>query len=120
MNYTPEQRAIFRYWNGAEEVGADPLEVYRSLVGTEETDYEADAKLADMGDAEAMTRVLKVARAAFGVDRFSEKNGQAAGLLDMEVIELIKRFGEFMQDVMKKKETSPTSPAPTASATSPS
>lgn len=108
------QRAIFRYWDGTRERGADPAVVYRAFVSHPTFNWETHPVLIDTGDKEALTITLGAIREVFGVAAWSEDgHGNSSGLTDWETIDLLIQFNHYIGGL--KKSTSPTltSPPPT-------
>lgn len=123
--WKPEERLIYRYWNGSKEVGADPLVLYRALMGQSESDIKSDGALMETGDAEALGRIVAAARKVFNVEEFHEENGEPVGLLESEVLQLLNDFASWTNETQKKMslqtfslptaETSSADPSPTKS-----
>lgn len=100
--FSAEERAIFEYFDGEKQRKADPIELIRAMHSIDGFDPQADAKAADVGDMQAMGRVIDAARKVFGVSSFSEENGETKGLLSFEVLQLVKSLGDFLRDLQKK------------------
>lgn len=117
--WKPAERLIFRFWDGQQEVAADPLVIQRKLAAA--TDLEKDIELAFVQSPEAIPaaneafeHLVKQIREAFGVKAFSE-----GGLLDAECLELLGVFGGFIGEIKKKANPSPTCWKPTVQPPSP-
>lgn len=132
MMYSKRERRIFRFFDGTRDRGIDPALVYRRLIAEAEFDIESDIKAIDSvniasDDAagaaarkaglQAFARVVGQIRAAFGVKAFDDTNGQEMGLMDDECIALLQSFMDWMNELEKKTESSPTPLDSTASLT---
>ena len=106
-------RAIFRYWNGQQDVAADPLELLRGVESDTEFNLEIDPALVDAGDPAASLRMVNCVRRAFKVKPFAE-----GGLLEAECAELFVGLYEFLDSLKKSTDQPLTSPPPTASESS--
>lgn len=108
------QRAIFRYWDGTRERGADPAVVYRALVSHPTFDWETHPVLIDTGDKDALAITLGAIREVFGVVAWAEDNdGRSTGLTDWETIDLLIQFNWYLGGLKKSTSPTPTLPPPT-------
>jgi len=107
------ERKIFTFDDGTKEKAVDPLATLIALMSQDGVDIKADLALLQDGDIPALSRVLSVARTVFSVEPYREVDGVQTGLLDFEVIELLKRFMSYMDELQKKTQSSPTSTAST-------
>lgn len=116
--YTPAQRAIFRYWNGAEMIGVDPLKIQSELLAIPgfNTDLrmsltEVEWEKAQEEARQAYWRLIPHVRRIFGVAEFEEKAGKASGLTSAETFLLLADFMGFLLDLKKKANILPTLPS---------
>lgn len=118
--YHPRDRMIYCYFDGQQEVAADPLLLYRSMmdVGPE---LSINIKVANspMKDAGAAhVKMLEQIRGIFGVRPYEQGKG---GLTEHETVSLLDHFLLYCSSIkknMKPSVTSSVSPA-AASADSP-
>lgn len=109
------QREIFRYFNGAREVGIDPLQAIRDLAEDPAFDIDKTPKLAVNPDLQIAKKhsaiMLAAVRRVFGLPVWSEDAiGNQRGVLDSEVYELYGRFGAYLGSLKKSTSLPPTSP----------
>ncbi len=109
--YTDKEREIFQYRINGQDKAIDPIAAMR-VIQMEEPDLEADyidisliGEKADTKQMEALTRILKACRAAFGLKEFAD----GEGYLDSEVLEVMVEFFIYLDELKKKSVTSPTS-----------
>lgn len=110
-------REIFRYWNGSEEVGIDPLSAVRALHTHPEFNAEIHPVAAGTGDSEAIDICLRASREVFGVEAWREEDGKEYGLTEIETIDLIHELGDWLNNVKKNSRMKPIGPAVMAQAT---
>lgn len=112
--FKPKERNIFKYHNGEKVVGIDPFLVQKKMGLNEECDFETDFKLLELADKtslEAFDRLVKAARVAFNIKDFSvDDNDAETGLMDLEVMELLVDFGNWVGELKKKQEQPPSNP----------
>lgn len=113
-NKNERSRDIFRYWDGTRERGADPIKILRALIGDEKFNAEVHPDLALAGDIEAMAVTMDATRKVFGLSEYSDADGRDSGLTDGETLELLNRFGEYMESLKKSTSGPLTLPAATA------
>ena len=113
--YTDKEREIFQYRLNGQSKAIDPIAAMR-VIQIEEPDLEADfidisliGKTADTKQMEALTRILKACRVAFGLKEFAD----GEGYLDCEVLEVMVEFFLYLDELKKKSVTSPISSAST-------
>ncbi len=110
--YHPKERLIYRYWNGHQQIFADPLVLYRRML-TKGPELSIDMKVSTspMKDAaEAHVRMLAKIREIFCIEDF-EKDGM--GLTELETVELLNHFLVYCDLLKKKSNPSPTPSTPT-------
>ncbi len=111
--YHPKERLIYRYWNGHQQIFADPLCLYRRML-TKGPELSIDMKVSTspMKDAhEAHVRMLAKIREIFCIEDF-EKDGM--GLTELETVELLNHFLVYCDLLKKKSNPTPTLSTPTA------
>lgn len=98
--YTPEERQIFRFFDGSHEVAADPLQLWCDFVlacqGEHQVILEKTQSKSDIERAEALPRAAFAARAAFRLDPYDRDTG--TGLTDTQVLGLLFKFLEWCQE----------------------
>lgn len=112
--FTPQERNLYRYYNGTREVAADPLAIQRKLTTFPNFDLVADIKRMQLNNQESLLafgRLLEAARCAFDILPFSEsEDGTQVGLLETETVSLVIDFGNWLGAVKKNIPTQPDSP----------
>lgn len=111
------RRLIFRFWDGSQIRGADPVIVATRL--HEHTSY-LHQHLFDtaQGDTEALAIVASAACDAFDVSEL--RSDGKAGLTRSELYELMVAFDQYMLALKKNTATSPISQASTDATSTPS
>lgn len=107
--YKPRERRIYYYFDGAKQVAADPMVLYKRLM-SKEPDLSFDMKLATSESKDA-TKGHNNAVAKLR-DVFSVKPLEEGGLTELEAIDLFDHFMEWSG--MVKKNSSPSATSPTA------
>lgn len=119
MDYTEQERLVFRYHDGGRERFADPLPLYRALVkglrgaalggegGLLEQLEQGDEYLA--GDAAA--KLFPAVAAAFGLEPFDPDTGQ--GCTERMLYRVLLDFLAYLDDAKKAPGSSPTCSPPT-------
>lgn len=113
----PPERKIFRFWDGTQERGIDPLQVLRALNSHPEFDIATHPALATMsapmGATEADLKhqrqvadgalqiTVRAAREAFEVQPYDHATGK--GLTEGETADLLDEFGCWI--LAQKKST---------------
>lgn len=114
--WKPSKRLIYSYFDGEKTLHADPMVLYRALVGCG-PELSAAIKVAtsplDAAD-KAQDEVLGKLRKIFNV-----KPKLEGGLTETEVVDLFDHFLIFTESVKKKPKKSATSSDQTSSAASP-
>lgn len=106
--FSPEDRRIFGpYFNGAEMVHADPLQVYRRLQFRLDGESNKYLKLAREGDPSekfhAWEKLIPAVRYAFDMPDFDPSTGKGSQEADCRAV--LRAYLEFVQE---KKEPGPT------------
>lgn len=99
-------RQIFVYHDGRHWKAIDPLVAWERLETHGEYDMANDPALVDVGDKEALQRMLKACDDTFGVTAFDAM--KRTGLTIEERVRLMADFGSWMSDVKKKSVPSLT------------
>ncbi len=93
-------RLLFRFWNGSRYVSSDPFVLLRSMLNTDKFDLEADMKALEIPEpklvAKKIGHIAEGVREVFGVPPF-----EAGGLSELECVNLLLMFNEFLETVKK-------------------
>ena len=102
--YRPKERFIYRYWDGAKEVSADPLVLYKKVMAcSHEIAIDSKVALSESKDAlKAHNSLLDNIRKIFGVKEYKDGEG---GLTEVETDDLLNDFLLYADNV--KKNSSP-------------
>jgi hypothetical protein len=99
-------RLLFRYWDGTQFVSADPFVLLRKLVNTDKFDPDADLKKLKYPDPKIVTEkigfIAEGIREIFGLRPFEKK-----GLTELECVQLLMMFSEYLDTVKKNGASSP-------------
>lgn len=109
--YRPEERLIYKYWNGDREVAADPLVLHRRLM-EKSVDIEINIKVfrsASKDAPAAYEALIRDVRWAFDVKPL---DADGKGLTEMECVALLDHFMSLMGEEKKTSQRSSTSPSP--------
>lgn len=117
--YLPQEREIYKIFDGKELRCWDPLVLYKRL-RQRGGDISTDIRVASLPmkkSAEAHDSLIRNIRWVFEVKPFEE-----GGLSEIECLELLTHFWEYISTIKKNsrtwqtsaEETSPTTPSPTA------
>lgn len=106
-------RPIFRYFDGSAWRSIDPMRAFRAIKSHPTYNAETHPVLIDMGDFDALDCMLGCAREVFGVQEFNEQTGK--GLTQVETVNLMVRFNQFLGLVKKNTKLPQTLPPATAS-----
>ncbi len=118
--YSPRQRAIYRYFVGTDERGAekfvvtDPMALYRKVMDRRD-DITVNVKVAlsPSKDAdECYARMIAHIREIFGVAPYEQ-----GGLTEIELMELYDHFLTYAEGVKKNSSPTPTSSRATSPGT---
>jgi hypothetical protein len=113
-----KHRLLFRYWDGSRYVSADPFVIFRALVNTEKFDPETDIKALQIPDPKIISK--KISYIAEGVrEIFNLKPFDQGGLAELECVNLLTQFSEFMNAVKKNGESNQISLPPMANPQAP-
>lgn len=113
MRFSDEERRIFRYFDGTQKRGIDPLEV-AIAVEKVDLDWQATLSLVKADDRkiqlEAMEDLLKAAREVFGLKEFSidQETDESIGVTGSEVIDILFDFMAWENALEKKVEQTAT------------
>ena len=115
MNYSQEERAIFRYHNGQKIVCGDPQRINRRLLSVRGFNLEAAKHDMESGDfavmSEAAEKMLGAIVHAFEIKPLDPNTGE--GMMESDVFKLMTDFGMFMAEVKKKEKNLPSCSPPT-------
>ena len=113
-----KHRLLFRYWDGSRYVSADPFVIFRALVNTEKFDPDTDIKDLQIPDAKIISK--KISYIAEGVRKiFNLKSFEQGGLAELECVNLLTQFSEFMNAVKKNGGSNQISLPPTTTLPAP-
>lgn len=123
MPYSPEERAIFRYFDGGKTVAVDPLVVIKKFGKVDGLAFDADLQIA-IADNEAMAkesdeafeRLVAASREVFGLKPFAEVDGVQSGLTDAESFRVLVEFAKMVGGLQRAAGPFLNSPEPTDSA----
>lgn len=90
------ERYIFRYHDGLTDKAADPMAAWLALEGHPEFVPDRDIERLAKGDATAIPPTVAAAREAFTLPILAD-----GGLTDLECLELLTRFYEFLGELKK-------------------
>lgn len=101
-----QHRLLFRYWDGRRFVSADPFVLLRKLVNTNKFDPDADLKKLKYPDPKIVTE--KIGFVAEGVrEIFELRSFEAGGLTELECVQLLMTFSEYLETVKKNGVSNP-------------
>lgn len=101
-------RAIFRYWDGQKFRCADPITLWRAIKAHPRFNLENHPVMHDAGDDEATLICLEATRDIFGV-----KPVEAGGLTEIQTLDLLGSYFDWVHEVKKNISSSVTLSAPT-------
>lgn len=90
------ERYIFRYHDGLADKAADPMAAWLALEGHSEFVPDRDMERLAKGDATAIPPTVAAAREAFTLPTLAD-----GGLTDLECLELLTRFYDFLGELKK-------------------
>lgn len=106
-------RAIFRFWDGSTSRRIDPMVVYRRLLEHPEFDWETTPLLIDVHEeavaADAIRLSADAVRVAFEIPELSETKG----LTEIECVQLLQLFVQYLTALKKNISGARISQAPT-------
>src|SRR5262245_52599736 len=106
--YTQSERNLYCYFDGTRMRRADPLLIQRRLAGIADLDWEADCSAARWGQQPAKERLEAAVMHAFGVADYEDlRGGDSRGLTRDEMLELLNDFGNYLDQLKKKRPTWP-------------
>ncbi len=91
----------------------DPMEAWRTIRTSEDFDLCEDPKLCELGDEDAVLRMVAIGRKAFGLPPVT---ADGSGVAEATVLNVLLLFFEYLAVQKKSTEPAPTSPSPTESA----
>lgn len=101
-------RLLFRFWDGSRFISSDPFVLLRRLTNTEKFDMESDLKMLQIPDPKIVTQ--KIGYIADGVrEIFDLKNFESGGLSELECVQLLLTFSDFLDTVKKNGVLNPNS-----------
>jgi hypothetical protein len=108
---------LFRFWDGAHWRSVDPFATWRAIhCAPEISGGEFDkGAMFDAGEEPEATAYIEALARVFGVRRFCD---DPHGLTDWEIIDVFDQFGRYLDGVKKNTSPLPSSPEPTAPASS--
>lgn len=93
-------RLLFQFWNGSRLVSADPFVLLRRMLNTNKFDLETDIKVLQIPDPKLITQ--KIGYIAEGVrEIFDVPELDQGGLSELECVNLLMKFSEYLEDVKK-------------------
>lgn len=121
MQYSDEQRVIFRYYNGETEVFGDPLRLYRQILAmTAGKPTELSEKVfIDLSKAspqdilasgEANDKLVAIVRQVFQMKPFNPVDG--TGAMEAHCHAAWRELATFLSIAKKKEGNSPTASSP--------
>lgn len=124
MQFSDQDRQAFRYFNGVEQVYADPLPAYRLILlmthgkpgdlhrkvfATDPATGPIEEVIESCAASDQLSALI---REVFKMVPFDPKTGQ--GARDEHCWVVWNEFYDYMLDLKKKAETSPTTSSPSA------
>lgn len=107
-----KHRLLFRYWNGSRFVAEDPFVLLRKLLSTETFSADDSLKALQLPDPKLVIKHLSFisdgVREVFSVPALSD-----GGLTELECVNLLKTFIDWMEAVKKNGVMSLTLPTST-------
>lgn len=93
-------RLIFSFWDGKQFTSADPFVLLRKLTNTDKFDMTADLKSLQIPDPKIISE--KIGFIAEGVrEIFSLRPFEDGGLSELECVQLLLTFSDFLDRVKK-------------------
>lgn len=113
--FTEEDTQIYKYWDGEKYAYTDPIEIQINLEAND-PDFKSNFKvLFDLvqisKDKDAAKEIVKLGRAMFNIKDPNESNG--VGLTSMGVMLIVMDFINWIDNLKKNIEDTPTSVLPT-------
>jgi hypothetical protein len=99
------KRQIFRYFDGSKMRAKDPIAVMEDIASDQTFRPGIHTMLLEKGDPEAIEVTIQMTVRVFGIQLWDEET--EAGLTRVEVLNLMFRFGVFVDDLKKKYECFP-------------
>jgi hypothetical protein len=93
------KRLIFNYHDGTRERNDDPLAIRSRLDNHPTYRFDVHPVLAEKGDAAAFEIVLAAICDAFKVERYNPDT--KSGMTQTELVQLLIKFGEYLESVKK-------------------
>jgi len=98
-------RLLFRYWDGSRHVSADPFVLLRRMLNTTKFDADADVKALALPDPAIVAK--KIGFIAEGIrEIFDLKPFEKGGLSELECVNLLMTFSDFLNSVKKNGASS--------------
>lgn len=98
-------RLLFSFWDGSRFVSSDPFVLFRRMINTQDFDLEADLKMLQVPDPKLVTQ--KIGYIAEGVRKiFDLKPFESGGLSELECVQLLLTFSDFLDRVKKNGASS--------------
>ncbi len=104
-------RKIFRYRDGKTDRLADPLATWFAFEADPEFKINEHPAGMERGESEAMRIAIAAVRRVLGINPWAD-----GGLTDLECVDLLMSFLDYMATLKKNGSGSPISPQPTKSA----
>lgn len=108
------KRDFFRFFDGSRWRAVDPLPIARALFSHSKFDWDETPKLLRSGQAtieiQAAEIIAKAAREVFRI-----KPAEQGGLTELECVDLVTAFQDYLGNVKKNSSLFRTSPEPTES-----
>jgi len=93
-------RLLFRYWDGSRFVSADPFVLLRRMLNTTKFDADADVKALSLPEPTIVAK--KIGFIAEGIrEIFELKPFEQGGLSELECVNLLMLFSDFLNSVKK-------------------
>ena len=124
--FKPDERLIFSFWDGEKTVNADPMVLNRRLMNkwaelTVDINIATSTLLQHKEVDKARNNIVKASREIFNLKSPPDNSLDCSGMLtEVEAMDLLNRFREYVGDVKKNSSTSPISSTDESSVTQPS
>ena len=104
-----KSRAIFRYWDGKKERAIDPMLAWQGLISDVEFNLDTHPAQIDRGEIEAIQVGSRTVQRVFAVKPVDE-----GGLTQLESLDLLVDYFDYLDTLKKNINPMPTLPQPTA------
>lgn len=114
--YLPAERLIYRYFNGSKVIAADPVLLFRGILGVG-PELSAEIKIARSPSAEAPKAHADAVAKVRNIFKAAPLSEDGTGLGDQECLDLLDHFLIYCDGLKKNMSPTVTSPEETSAPT---